>query len=62
MARWRRRRPRVELPGWIFDPATDDDEAWAWAEAMYLDGDPDLWFEAFQTLISIPRRAEPGCG
>lgn len=62
MARWRRRRPRVELPDWIFDPATDDDEAWAWCEEHYLDGDPDVWFEVFQVLISIPRCPEPDYG
>ncbi len=62
MARWLRRRPRVELPGWIFDPATDDDVAWAWAEARYLDGDPDVWFEVFQALISIPRHPEAADG
>jgi hypothetical protein len=55
MARWRRLRPFVLLPDWVLDPATDDGEAWAWAEAMYLDGNPDVWFEVFQALISVPR-------
>lgn len=55
MARWRRRRPPVELPAWVRDPHTDDGEAWAWAEAVYLDGDPDVWGEVFGALISIPR-------
>lgn len=53
MARWRRRRPRVELPAWVLDPATDDGEAWAWAEAEYLG--TDMWLEVFALMISIPR-------
>jgi hypothetical protein len=39
----------------VRDPHTDDGEAWAWAEAVYLDGDPDVWGEVFGALISIPR-------
>ena len=45
MARWRRLRPFVVLPDWVLDPATDDDEAWAWAEAEYLG--TDMWLEVF---------------
>ena len=64
MARWLNwRHPGpVELPAWVRDPRTDDDQAWAWAEAVYADGDPGLWGEVFDALISVPRYPEGGCG
>lgn len=57
MARWRAGRGRVEIPGWVFDPAFAV-EADEWLDDLY-ETSPGAWWDVFVEIISTPTYSEP---